>query len=629
MSAPLKMWVWFGAYLNFAGWFLSAIRQLNGLGYVAALLVLVVVVWCFRDCFWMPFEQPILFRKLYRRFRRPLPAIFLVVAGGAFLGGVLYAPNNYDAVTYRLPRILNWLAAGQWCWIPTINDRMNYSAPGWEWLAAPQLAILHSDRTLFLINVVSFLLLPGLLFSVFRQVGVARRVAWTWMWLLPLAYGYATQAGSLGNDLTGTVLVLASVHFGLRARRSGLVSDVWLAGLAAALLTGIKVSNLPLVLPCLVAVWPALPLLKQRWLVSAAVAGLAVIISALPIMGLNQWYSGHWSGDPRNLSQIQVNHPLGALFGNSLQLLQQTFMPPVLPAAQELYRQLNDALPASWHELLHQEFPRYYLGQFSELPGEESAGLGFGVSITFLILVVAAFARFGRADEGRPRFKKLMGTAVGLAAGIAFLFYLMKMGSEATARLLLPYYPLALLPFFKLSAQNYFLRFRWWKIWLLLVALSVLPPVILSPSRPLWPAVPVSRFWLQQHPDSHLAQRLVAVYAGYANRNDPLASLREQLPATARKVGLVIGSNDTEYSLWRPFGTRVVVCLRRDRTGPGLLLPDDVEWLVVRQAIWSEVSDVPLETWAVQHHARIVATVPIVTIVKRGPEDWCLLHLEK
>ena len=25
--------------------------------------------------------------------------------------------------------------------------------------------------------------MPGLLFSVFRQVGVARKVAWTWMWI--------------------------------------------------------------------------------------------------------------------------------------------------------------------------------------------------------------------------------------------------------------------------------------------------------------------------------------------------------------------------------------------------------------------------------------------------------------
>ena len=203
--------------------------------------------------------------KLRRRFRRPLPAIFLLVAVLIFLGGALHAPNNYDALTYRLPRMLNWLAAGHWFWIPTINDRMNYSTTAWEWMAMPFFALLRSDRGLFLINALGFLLMPGLLFSVFRQAGRgAASVAWTWMWVLPLAYGCATQAGSLGNDFTGLLFCLASVHFGLRARRSGRVSDLWLAGLAAALMTGVKLSNLPLLLPCLVAVWPALGLLRTK-----------------------------------------------------------------------------------------------------------------------------------------------------------------------------------------------------------------------------------------------------------------------------------------------------------------------------------------------------------------------------
>ena len=58
-------------------------------------------------------------QKFRRRFRRPLPLAFLIVAALAFLGGAIYAPDNYDALTYRLPRILNWLAAGHWTWIST------------------------------------------------------------------------------------------------------------------------------------------------------------------------------------------------------------------------------------------------------------------------------------------------------------------------------------------------------------------------------------------------------------------------------------------------------------------------------------------------------------------------------
>ena len=36
--------------------------------------------------------------------------LFLLGALGAFLGGALYHPSNYDGLCYRLPRILMWWA---------------------------------------------------------------------------------------------------------------------------------------------------------------------------------------------------------------------------------------------------------------------------------------------------------------------------------------------------------------------------------------------------------------------------------------------------------------------------------------------------------------------------------------
>ncbi len=625
MSAVVQLWVWFCAYLNLAGWILSVCHQLDSLGYCIALVVFILTTHALRHHFTVQDNFSDWLRKSRRRFRKILSALFLVVASLVFLGGVLYAPTNYDALTYRLPRVLNWLAAGHWFWVPTINDRMNYSAPATEWLIAPQLAIFHSDRTLFLMNAVSFLLMPGLLFSIFRQTGVARKVAWTWMWILPLACGYATQAGSFGNDLTGAVFGLASVHFGLRARRTGKLQDVCLALLAAALLTGVKVSNLPLVLPCLVAVWPALTLFKRNLLAGLALLGITFLVSAGPIMALNEFYTGSWTGDPHNLSQLQAKNPVAAAFGNSLLLLQQSFLPPVLPSAHEWYQRFNEILPAAWHAWLRQDFPRYYLGGFNELPSEENAGLGCGICITTVILMAAAFLPLTR--------KKIWSwdasLAIGLAAWIAFFAFMLKMGSEATARLLLPYYPLMFLMILRSPVQNFWLHFRVWKIWLMLVALSVLPAIVFSPSRPLWPALTVSQALLKKYPDNHLAQRIAAVYSGYAARNDPLKPLRAPLPGKIQKVGFIAGSNDTEYSLWRPFGTRTVVCLRQHRARTGLLLPDDIEWIVIRKPVWSEASEIPFDVWCEQHHAQNVVTASIVTIVGRGPEEWCLVHLDR
>lgn len=619
---PAAALLWVCAYFNLAGWVLSALHQLNRTGYgIMVLLGMGLLLAWFRTPLgkeWPPFRR----QQLCRRFRRPLPAIYLCVMGLVLIGGILYAPGNYDALTYRLPRMLNWLNAGHWLWIPSADERMNYSAVAWEWTALPLFALLRSDRGLFLINALGFLLMPGLLFSIFRQLGVARRVAWTWMWILPLAYGYATQAGSIGNDFTGMLFGLISIYFGLRARRSQEVIDVWLAVLAAALMTGTKASNLPLALPCLVALWPALPQLRRRWLAGLAVLALAVLISAVPMLAMNQLHTGSWTGDPENSGQLQVKSPAAGLFGNGLLLLQQSLMPPLLPGAHQVDAWLNHSMPGSWRDMLTEKFPRYYLNRLNELPQEEIAGLGLGITILLLgSIVVSMFGYF------RHRTLPKM-SAVGLAAWFAVLFFMSKLGSEASARLLLPYYPLAIIPILLLSVQERLLRIRIWKFLTVLAALSVLPAVILSPTRPLFPAATVSQ-WLRRHfPDQPAVQRMASVYLAYAHRNDALSPLRDSLPEGVLKIGFLAGGNDTDYSLWRPFGMRTVEYLKTG-TDQNIKIPDDIEWLVIKRETWQQTFTVPLETWAARHDAHITVSVPIVTLVSWGDQSWCVLHVEK
>jgi hypothetical protein len=615
MQTAAVLWLAAVVWLNVTGWTLAALHQLNAAAYALALLpgIVLAFVWLKKNS--PPFPAP----KTFRRFRRPLPFIFFLLTALVFLGGVLYAPTNYDALTYRLPRMLNYFTAGHWFWIPTFNDRMNCANLGWEWTGLPLLILTRSDRGLFLINALGFLLMPGLLFSIFRQLGVARRVAWTWMWILPVAYGYATQAGSLGNDLTGTLCGLLSIHFGLRARRSGRVSDVWLALLAAALMTGVKVSNLPLALPVLVAIWPALPRLRKHLAGSVAVAGIALLISAVPTMILNQHYTGSWSGDPQNEYKMQLENPVAGLVGNSLLLAEESFMPPVFPGASAWSDWQVRAVPES----LKAAFPRLVLGKPNELPGEEGAGLGLGVTLPLLLALMFSLGGFRQLDS----MKKIL-PPVALAAWVSLLFFMAKIGSEAGPRLLLPYYPLVLVPFLLLPAQRALARRGWWQIFLALMAATVLPVMILSVSRPLWPAQTISTRLAQIHPENKMLQRLATTYATYARRNDCLAPIRAGLPADATEIGFLAGANDADYSLWRPFGQRVVKYLHAD---PEKFLqhPETFAWVVIKEDEWPGISPIPLATWAAAHHAQILLTVPITVLVSWGPENFCLLHFEK
>jgi hypothetical protein len=141
-----------------------------------------------------------LWNKFQKRFQRPGPLLFLIIAALSLLSGALYPALNYDANAYRLPRVMHWLWAGQWHWIHTFDSRMNIAACGMEWLSAPLILFTHNDRFLFLINSFSYLMLPGLIFSVFTRSQVRSRVAWWWAWLLSSGWCFALQAGSVAND---------------------------------------------------------------------------------------------------------------------------------------------------------------------------------------------------------------------------------------------------------------------------------------------------------------------------------------------------------------------------------------------------------------------------------------------
>ncbi len=612
---PVLAYYWIGvcAYLNCAGWLLTAIHQVNAAGYAVALVPVVFATVALLRRGWRPAAG----YRMRRRLRRPLPGLFLLLSGLALLGGLLYAPSNYDALTYRLPRMLNWLATGAWHWIPTTEHRMNYSGVAWEWTAMPFFALTHSDRGMFLINTVGYMLMPGLVFSLLRQAGVARRVAWTWMWVLPLGYGYVTQAGSVGNDLTGVLYILLAIDFALRARRSGRAGELWMSMLAAALMTGTKFCDLPMLLPWAVAVWPALPLAWKKPLGSLAAGAVAILISSAPIMLANQVHTGNWTGDPKNSYKMQITNPAAGLVGNGYLLAEGLLQPPLLPGSHEIDRAILNDLP-DW---VVKGFPRVGWNRFNEIPGEEGAGLGLAITLPVLIGAIWALWR-GRAPGAFLRRLPLW-TLAGVAAAV---FYMAKMGSEATARLMMPYYILCLIPLLMTSVQAELLARRWWRDLLFVLTLSTVVVVVLSIARPLWPAQIVCNWAAGNHPKNTTLQRLAFTYDTFAHRNDCLAALRSALPQEVREIGFIAGPNDTDYSLWRPLGQRVVTYPRKDDRR--FVQQPDVEWLVVKEKVWPEMSRQSLADWAGEHHGKIVKTVALAEIAALGDEYWSLVHLE-
>ena len=110
-SFLVEVWLWISVLANAAGWILSALGQLNRTGYIVFFGITAALVWWGRKAVWRNVSgYSFNWQRLRRRFSRPLPFGFAVLALLVFLGGVLYPPSAHTAMTYHIQRVLHWLA---------------------------------------------------------------------------------------------------------------------------------------------------------------------------------------------------------------------------------------------------------------------------------------------------------------------------------------------------------------------------------------------------------------------------------------------------------------------------------------------------------------------------------------
>ena len=654
MTPFVRLWLWISAFATLAGWTLSAAGELNRAGYTVAFAAFAIFI-CLRRKH-LEFAPAKTFSrggKFLRRFRRPLPFCFGALAVLIFLGGAIHAPGNYTGLAYRAGRVLQWLSHGHWFWIHTTDYRMNDRACGIEWLSAPVLLFTQSTRGLFLINFLPFLLLPGLIFSIFTQLGVSARVAWQWMWLLPTGYDFILQAGGIANDTFPTVYALAAVDFGLRAwkwrrvevpppnsegRGLAALPDLWHSLLATALLIGAKASNLPLLLPWAILFFPLVPLLRKKIASTVLVILLAVAVSFLPTAILNLHHLGDWSGLSIERTGMAMKNPAVGVWGNTLLVLLSNFTPPLFPFAGWWNAHALAAMPHLISTPMMANFEPGFLW-LGELPTEDWVGIGFGLSMLLAVSVVANFrgragsplpatgneARRTRSDAPHPfstNFRRL----ILIAPWIALLAYAMKSGMVTPARLIAPYYPLLLPLLLTGAGQSQIVRRRWWRVLtggVLMLAFAVL---ILTPDRPLWPAQTVLSGLAARHPDSHLISRARDVYTVYAKRSDPLADVRALLPPEVKAVGFIGAEDDCDISLWLPLGSRRVEHFLLSDP-PEQFRQEQIEYVVVG-GLNLQLRGMTLDTWLQKTGAELVASTNATLKVSEGPQPWHVVRFK-
>jgi hypothetical protein len=626
----VKIWIWVSVLASVAGWTLGAMGFLNRIGYaVFGFVALFVLIQATATGAVKISSDPWRWWKFVRRFRRPFPLMFALLALLVFLGGVLYPPTNHTGLSYRVPRVLHWLAAEEWHWIYAPNLRMNTRACGIEWLSAPLLLFTKSDRGLFLLNFIPFLLLPGLTFSVFTRLGVRARVAWPWMWLLPTGYVFLLQAGSIGNDAYPVVYALAAMDFALRAWKSGRASDLWYSLLAIALLNGAKASNLPLTLPWLLLVFPLWRLLREKLAGTARVAMLALLVSFVPTALLNIQYTGGWSALHFERPGMDMGNPIVGVFGNAFLLLVNNLCPPVFPLAGWWNQNALQLLPGALVGPMDANFEQGYHFLW-ELPTEDWAGIGVGVTLLAIISALWALAGFRRrktSSQPKPVIPPLILRLTLIAPWIALIAYGAKSGMVTPARLIAPYYPL-LLPLLLVGPEQVALvEKRWWRLLAWAVFLMAFAILIVTPPRPLWPAKTILTKMIEARPEDRLLKRALATYNAYAVRTDPHAELRASLPADLKVVGFLGTHDDLDVSFWKPYGGRRVAQIGHRETAEQIRARK-LEYAVV-SGLHFELARLKFEDWLAGMRAEVVAETNLTISLSAGVQPWYVVRFKE
>ena len=522
------------------------------------------------------------------------------------LAGVLYRDDNGDSDSYRIPRVLHWLAQGQWHWIRTMDPLINITNCNFEWLSAPLILFTHTDRTLFLINWISLLLLPGLTFSFLKSLGVRPRVAWWWMWLLASGWCFAFQASSTVNDSFAGVYALAGVVLTLQARREGNPSLALLGLIALAFVTGIKLTNVPLLLLWVVIIAPAWRLLLRRPLLTLLAVGLSMAVSFIPIAVANMRHADNWTGVTKNspIHATELHSPFWGIIGNTFCLSVQNLMPPIFPQAD----QWNDLMERFVRTPFGQHFRSFShfgtLGHDCHSVNETNAGIGAGICVLTLLTLLAAW-RLRRQPGGTPGETRPPGRFLRLVPWFLLLVFMAKVGTVQSARHLSPYYILLFPLLLCQPGIARVVRQRWWQITSLSLMLLTLVMVSLIRDRPLFPVLTLSHYLARTFPNSTLPPRIASAFSGGLERDKFLTFLAAKLPADQTMIGYAVFMEAQEPCLWLPWGQRTVM----------RVLPTDqpADWsaagvhYIVMESFYLDANKQDLAGWLKQNHGVLVA----------------------
>ena len=534
------LWLYFSVWCVLLGWTLSVIGQLNLYGYLAGFVVFLVSLYL-TPVFRREIKIAKEIGRIYRRLRHPLVASYYFLVILIFISAIFYRPDQVDGLSYRIPRIMQWIMAGKWHWINSYDPRLNNHAFNFEWLAVPILLISKSDRLLFLINFIPYLLLPGLVFSFLKALAVSPRVAWYWMWILPSGLCFILQTRGIGDDAIGAFYVCIAILAAIKCKESRSIYDLFISIASISFATGIKQTMVPLLLPWAIAVFPSLVLIRYHKWKSILFLPICVLISAFPISYLNKIHYGDWTG-LASMPWAPQNHELGLkLIGNLYLIIGQNLQPPLFPWATNWNIFAIIIVYTGPLHVLNDIFESRFLLLYTT-QDDQTAGIGMGVTIVLIYTLIRVWRM--RQNVIQKAFDWHL-FWIHVAAWVAFTVVLLSSSLVQISRLISPYYIVIVARLLLSPNHLYLIRSKHWKL------LVIFPPYL---------AILFLLFQIGVGPSSIDKSQLIYVRArDNTSINTFLATLDSPEPA---HVALARKWWEVEAPFWQPYGKRSVEYIR-------------------------------------------------------------------
>jgi len=393
-------------------------------------------------------------------------------------------------------------------------------------------------------------------------------------------------------------------------------------------MTSAKTSSLPLLLPWGLAILPSWRLMFRQPLWSAAAGLVALAASFLPTALLDAHYAHDWTGTQAEVTGVKSDPPLRTAANVAL-LTVQNLVPPIFPLAGVWNRTINAHMPTGLSRRLHQTMVEPQAAEFKleEMQMEENAGLGFGVSVLLIVGVLAAVWP-GGGGFFRSSFDSGEGfwlTVVRWSPLVSVVFLASQSGIAALARVLTPYYLLVLPALLAPPAQERLVKRPWWRGAAGVVFLLAGMLLVISPPRPLFPAVTMFSALQARHPQSATLKRMKTVYTVYRERSEAFAPAVAVLPPELEVLGLFT-FDDPEASLWRPFGSRQIEHIRPEDTAEDLSRRG-IRYVLIPTAKFQPWFHCSPEDWVRNLNGAVIQKIPLELRISDGTNDWWLVKL--